>query len=151
MRKNKLAGAVLAVLTPALLLAAPAAAHANTYTESYINRCATVTSTGTNQCFQLGAFSTYSSTQIWINGSVDCRQLSGSVTVTWCGVGGGNGTADLNIGINFNLPGASGLYERMDILSNGRGCKTNGSNTDTKVITNWWNYTGNPICESTNT
>jgi hypothetical protein len=151
MRKNKLAAAILAVFTGALLFAVPAAANASTYTESYINRCATVKSSGTNQCFQLGAYSTYTSTQIWVNGNVDCRSLSGSVDFTWCGVGGGNGTGVLNIGGNFNMPGVSGLYERMDIKADGKGCSTSGSNSDTGGVTNWWNYYGNPICESTNT
>jgi hypothetical protein len=152
MRKNKLAGAILAVLTGVLLFAAPAAANASTYTTSYINRCATVKGSSAHNCFQLGAYSTYTSTQIWINGNVVCRPLSGSVYFTWCGVGGGNGTGTLNIGENFNMPGVKGgLYERMDIFANGRGCSTWGSDKDINGITNWWNYFGNPICESNNT
>jgi hypothetical protein len=152
MSRNKLAGAILAVLSGVLLLAIPATANASTYTESYLNRCATVKGSSAHDCYQLGAYSTYSSTQIWINGNVDCRALSGTVTFTWCGVGGGNGTGDLNIGGNFNIPGVTGgLYERMDIFANGRGCKTSGSNADTHGVTNWWNYTANPICESDNT
>jgi hypothetical protein len=149
MRKIKLAVAVAAVaagvLAPSL---AAGTANASTYTISYIDRCAELARTpNVYDCFKLGAYSTYTQPQIWINGSVICRPYSGSVTITWCGVGGGNGTGALNIGDNFNFPGVKGLYERMDMFAGGAGCETWGSNSDTNGIDFWFNVVNTPVCE----
>jgi hypothetical protein len=148
MRKIKLAVAVAAgMLAPSL---AAGTANANTYTISFIDRCARVgTSSGNleTDCFQLGAYSTYTDSQVWINGSIICHPYQGSVHITWCGVGGGNGTGALNIGDNFTFPGATGsYYERMDIFAGGSGCDTWGSNSVGNGIWQWGNVNG--ICEA---
>jgi hypothetical protein len=149
MRKIKLA--VAAATVAAGLLAptfAAGAANASTYTLSYIDRCASVGSaTAYPDCFQLGAHSTKTNSQIWINGSVICHPYSGSVNITWCGVGGGNGTGALNIGDNFTFPHATGsYYERMDIFAGpDQKCNTWGSNTNGNGISHWW--TGQSGCE----
>jgi hypothetical protein len=154
MRKIKSAVAVAAVA--AGMLASPFAAgiaNASTYTLSFIDRCAMVSLNGSvgdlqEDCFQLGAYSTYSQTQVWINGSVICNPYQGSVNITWCGVGGGNGTGALNIGDNFTFPGATGsFYERMDMFAGGAGCETWGSNSPGNGIYDWGND-GAPVCES---
>jgi hypothetical protein len=150
MRKIKLAVAAAAVA--AGMLASPLAAgtaNASTYTISYINRCAEPAAhPNVYDCIQLGAHSTKTDSQIWINGSVICHPYSGSVTYSWCGVGGGNGTGALNIGVNFTFSGITGLYERMDIFAGpDRKCNTWGSNSDTNGIDYWWNADLTPICE----
>jgi len=145
--KPVVAAAAVAMGLLASPLAAGSANAATTYTWSYINRCATVAGSGNHDCFELGAHSTYSQSQVWINGSVYCHIISGSVKITWCGVGGGNGTGALNIGDNFTFSGVTGLYERMNLFAGGNvdyggdgpGCSTYGSNSDTRGITNWWN------------
>ena len=151
---RKIKSAVAAVAVAAGMLASPlAAGTANavtTYTWSNIDRCASVRGSQNNDCIELGANSTYSQTQVWINGSVHCRAYSGSVTYSWCGVGGGNGTRALNIGVNFTFSGIGGLYERMNLFAGGNtayggdgpGCHMWGSNSDTNGITNWWNDDG---------
>ena len=167
MRKIKSALAVAAVAAGMLassLAAAGTANAATTYSVSYINRCATVSGSQNKDCFHLGTYATYSQTQVWINGSVFCKPYSGSVKITWCGVGGGNGTGALNIGDNFTFSGVGGLYERMNIFAGGNvayggdgpGCSTWGSNSNTHGITRWWNddsgpwvdpYGGPVVCE----
>ena len=91
-------------------------------------------------------YSTYSASQIWINGKVSCKgqgysglPTAAPVDITWCGVGGGNGTAVLNVGVNWNVPawGSGGLYERMDLLAAGGGCTTWGSNSIVGYIVFW--------------
>jgi hypothetical protein len=148
MRKIKSVVAMSVVATLAVaggVLATTGSASAESvYTLSYINRCANVK--GTHDCVGLQANSTYSATQIWINGSVFCGDEQGNVDVTWCGVGGGNGTATLNIGVNFNFGAVTGLYERMDIYANDGGCSTWGSNSDVDGISQWWNA-GSVVCE----
>lgn len=146
MRKIKLAVAAAAVAA-GLLAPAFAAGTANaalTYTISYIQRCATVHGSANIDCFKMGTYSTYSQTQVWINGRVFCDPYSGSVTYSWCGVGGGNGTGALNIGINFTFSGIGGLYERMQIYAGFAGCSTWGStHTSPNGVTRWWNDTDN--------
>ena len=151
MSRIKLAAVILAAV--AGLLAAPAAASAapaaaKVYTTSSMTRC--FTNLVTSECVHFQAYTTYSATQIWINGHVSCS-WSGSpypVNITWCGVGGGNGTAYLNIGLNWNVPAwnAYGLYERMNIVSGGRGCTTNGTNSKVGSISSWYN--GGLTCEA---
>jgi hypothetical protein len=145
MRKIKLAVAMAAVLAGVLTpILGAGTANASTYTVSYIDRCM-MTVAEHNQggyprdCFQMGTYSTYSQTQVWINGKVFCKPYSGSVGFSWCGVGGGNGTGALNIGGNFTMSGIGGLYERMNIYAGGGGCSTWGSNSSTNGIYKWWN------------
>jgi hypothetical protein len=152
MRKIKLAVAAAAVA--AGLLASPLAvgiANASTYSISFINRCAQVSGSANHDCIQLGSYATYTQDQVWINGHVYCNILSGGVTKTWCGVGGGNGTGALNIGVNFTFSGVTGLYERMNIFAggnvnfggDGQGCGTFGSNSNVQGHTiHWWNDDG---------
>jgi hypothetical protein len=148
MRKIKSAAAALAMLAGALLFAAgPAHAVATGYTWSEIDRCA-FTSVG-NVCFSIDTWTTNTSSQIWINGHVQCSGYSnnGNPTpqITWCGIGirsgpGSNGSSYLNVGANFTLPGASGgFYERMNIFSNAGGCSTWGSNSNVNGVQGWYN------------
>jgi hypothetical protein len=101
-------------------------------------------------CVEIFANSTYSGSQVWINGNVRCYLYpnvnlgAGQQTLDWCGVGGGNGTATLNIGINWTDAGEgssiSYLYERIDIPASGsETCKSNGSNGKYGVVWNWSN------------
>jgi hypothetical protein len=148
MCKIKSAAAVLALA--AGLLAAPSAASAasarpaeSVYTLSGLDRYAADNDGVDWAAVSLSAYSTYSATQIWINGHVSCTWWSTGVEedITWCGVGGGNGTATLNIGINWEIPAwnAYNLYERMDILAAGGGCTTWGTNSPVGSIYNWAN------------
>jgi opacity protein-like surface antigen len=149
MRRIKSAAALLALA--AALLAVPSAAIAasvspaeSVYTHSDIYRCMLVTDGHGEACVVLGTYSTYSATQIWINGHVSCSWYANEPTnleITWCGVGGGNGTAVLNIGVNWQVPNwdASGLYERMDILAGHGGCSTWGTNSAVGQIYTWAN------------
>jgi hypothetical protein len=148
MRNIRSAAAILAVA--AALLAAPSAASAgpaeSVYTTSSMTRCFVNTNANDySECVHFQAYSTYSATQIWINGQVSCSwSSSGDITpvdITWCGVGGGNGTAYLNVGLNWNVPdwNAYGLYERMNIVSGGGGCTTFGTNSPVGQINDWWN------------
>ena len=157
MRKIKSAVAVAAVAAGMLapLLSAGTANAESVYTVSYINRCAVkkvnnlIPPTLAYYCYHLGAHSTYSQTQIWINGTVSCYNynnnpgggdVNGTTHITWCGVGGGNGTGVLNIGANVTYSGIAGsYYERMNIYSGGAGCSTWGSNSDVNGISSWFN------------
>jgi hypothetical protein len=146
MEMNKIKSAVAVLAAIAGLLAAPSAASAaakpaeSVYTTSSIDRCFQV-GNGDFACVDLQAYSTYSATQIWINGQVNCAGQGPSIQITWCGVGGGNGTAVLNIGVNWNDPNfdAYNLYERMDILAAGGGCTTWGTNEPWGLILWWFN------------
>jgi hypothetical protein len=151
MRKIKSAVAVAALT--AVALASPLAAgtaNASVYSRSYIDRCVWIGGgqAATNDCFQLGAHSTRTNTQIWINGNVWCHTYHGSVNFSWCGVGGGNGTGALNIGANFTFPHATGsYYERMNLFAGpDRKCSSWGSNSDVNGITDW--YTDAMACEA---
>jgi hypothetical protein len=147
---KKIKSAVAAVVVGAGMLASPlemGAAHANTYSISYIDRCAVyVASPPVSDCMQLGTYATYSQTQVWKNGNVFCKGYRGSVKITWCGVGGGNGTGALNIGDNFNFSADGGLYERITMFAGGGRCEIWGSNTDTNSLIDW--STGAEVCES---
>lgn len=157
---NRIKVAALALAAAAGLLAAPSAANAavtraaeSVYTVSSMTRCF-VSSNGNSysECVSFKAYTTYSATQIWINGHVSCGwSSSGYVTpvdITWCGVGGGNGTGYLNVGVNWNVPDwdAYGLYERMNIVSGGEGCTTFGTNSVVGQINYWWN--DSLVCEA---
>lgn len=143
MGRIRIAAVVIAAV--AGLLAAPAAASArpaeSVYTTSRIDRC--FGGDGLEQCVRLQAYTTYSSSQVWINGKVSCTPAGSQVTldITWCGVGGGNGTGYLNIGVNWNAPAlnAYNLYERMNIVKNGEGCTTIGTNWRVGDISLWNN------------
>lgn len=144
MVKIKSALAVLAVAAASLAL--PGVANASVYTTSYMTRefdrqnPNTLEQESATVYFQV--FSTYTSRQIWINGRVTCDG-SPVAHITWCGVGGGNGTATLNVGLNWDVPdwGAYGLYERMNLHANGARCDTWGSNDPVGQIDNWANDT----------
>jgi hypothetical protein len=151
---RKIKSVVAAAAVAAGMLASPLAAGtanaanaALTYTISYIQRCATVSGSANKDCFKMGTYSTYSQTQVWINGRVFCNPYSGSVTYSWCGVGGGNGTGALNIGINFTFSGVGGLYERMNIYAGFAGCSTWGSSSPkiNGYDFHWWNDTDNEV------
>jgi hypothetical protein len=153
MRRIKSAAVVAAAA--AGLLAAPGAAGASStraaesvYTTSSMARCFTAIINA--ECVNFQAYTTYSASQIWINGHVACSWSGGPypVDITWCGVGGGNGTAYLNIGVNWNVPAAnaSGLYERMNIVAGGQGCTTFGTNSTVGDVGDWWN--GSLVCEA---
>jgi hypothetical protein len=156
MRKIKAVAAVLAMVAGSLVFAAgPAHAVASGYTWSEIDRCA-FTSVG-NVCFSIDTWTTNTSSQIWINGHVQCTGYSnnGNPTphITWCGIGvnsgpGSNGSNYLNVGANFTLPAATGsYYERMNIKANAGGCETFGSNTQGHGVQGWYNDEA-VICES---
>src|ERR1700678_2707145 len=160
MRKVKLAAAILAAVTG--LLAAPGVASAasvkpaeSVYTTSSLTReflafepCLQNVCTLDGQVhFQV--YSTYSASQIWINGHVSCSGDGAvPVTVTWCGVGGGNGTSVLNVGVNWQVLewDAGGLYERMDLLAGHGGCTTWGTNGTVGLIYSWSNE--DLVCEA---
>jgi opacity protein-like surface antigen len=155
MSKLKSAAAILAMVAAAV--AAPSAAMAasakpaeSVYTSSSMTRCFERNDLSNPDCVHFQAYSTYSATQIWINGHVSCSWsgTDSTVDITWCGVGGGNGTAYLNIGLNWNVPDwdASGLYERMNIVSGGEGCATFGTNSKVGQITTWYNKS--LVCEA---
>jgi hypothetical protein len=159
MRRIKLAAAILAAVTG--LLAAPGAANATTtkpdggvYTTSYITRTFSTAyqpCSGGYLCNQTGwvhlqVYTTYTASQIWINGVPHCTS-GGAVqsNITWCGVGGGNGTADLNVGLNWDVPAwdAYGLYERMDLYPDYQTCVTDGTNWKVEEIAIW----ALPVCD----
>jgi hypothetical protein len=134
------------------VLAAPISAGTASASEVYnfsgIERCFNTADTvfpGQVGCMTVQAFSSYTSTQIWINGKVGCfagetHTGTFAYTIGWCGVGGGNGTAYLNIGVNWywpNLFGSAMLYERMNIYSNDAGCVTWGYNAGPGWSNNW--------------
>jgi hypothetical protein len=150
MRKTKLAAAALTAF--AGLLAAPGAANATIAKPEYVNTTSSMSryfaafeECGANVCtltdwvhFQV--YSTYSASQIWVNGTPKCTSGGAvPVTTTWCGVGGGNGTAVLNVGIDWQVLDwdAGGLYARMDLLADGQGCTTQGTNSDVGLIYAW--------------
>jgi hypothetical protein len=150
MKKIKSAVAVAALTAGAI--ASPLAvgiANASVYSLSYIDRCVWIGGgqAATNDCFQLGAYSTRTNSQIWINGKVWCHTYHGNVNFSWCGVGGGNGTGTLNIGDNFTFPHATGsYYERMNLFAGpDQKCDSWGSNSDVNGITTW--YTDASGCE----
>jgi hypothetical protein len=74
-------------------------------------------------CVEMGIHTTSTATQIWINGKVSCIAKAG-FAISWCGVGGGNGTATLNFGMNVVGQGLGGGYDwfRMNLYANGAGC-----------------------------
>jgi hypothetical protein len=76
-----------------------------------------------------GTYSTYTSTQIWINGKVHCSATEGWAAVSWCGVGGGNGTAHLNIGDNLEARNWT-AYNRINIYANAAGCYVWGGSSN---------------------
>jgi hypothetical protein len=151
----------IAAVAGGILASLPAfagAANASVYSVSWIDRCAQTNAEAAshddvNDCIQLGSYATYTQTQVWINGSVFCHPYGqGSVSYSWCGLAGGNGTGAINIAVNFTMSGITGLYERMNIFAGGStefggdgpGCGTYGSNSDTNGINHWWNDDSGP-------
>lgn len=124
MRKTKSLVAALAA-TAGMLLAIPSAASAAsvkpalsvyTYTEVDV-------SLG-NLYAEFAVYATYSQTQIWINGKVECGSTQGWV-VSWCS-NTNNGQAWLNVGMNLVNPYGS-WYARNNIYANNSGCSYWGS------------------------
>jgi hypothetical protein len=128
----KSVGAILAVLVGVLTFTAPTAASAaptaakspsniSVYNYSWQDDCLY---NDDEYCAFLEVYSTYSSTQIWINGTVACVTSSSAMAISWCGVGGGNGTATLNVGMNVvgAILGQDYEWFRMNIYANGAGC-----------------------------
>ena len=78
----------------------------------------------------LGEYTTVSAsrTQIWINGTPNCLPFGHGV-VTWHGVAGGNGTAKLDTGCNYQAYDNAGhlhkYYMRYELYANGE-CVVNG-------------------------
>ncbi len=65
---------------------------------------------------------------VYINGTVAPEQSGGAV-ITWAGVGGGNGTAHLQVGANFRSSSGVNYYYRLTINSVGadQWCDTTGN------------------------
>jgi hypothetical protein len=137
MRTLKFAMSAMDLAVGALVPLGAGTASASTYSHSEIYRCAIYQEN--DVCFGLEANTTNTSSQIWINGTVTCYPQTGNIKFTWCGVGGGNGTGTLNIGVNFSIGSVTGLYERMNIPANGYGCTTWGSNSNIGGIQDWYN------------
>ena len=141
-----------ATVAAALSLTAPAA-DASVYTHTDMVRCYWLgnVKSPTTACVEIFANSTYSGSQVWINGKVRCYVYPSiedglsEQKLDWCGVGGGNGTSTLNIGINwtdaYEGPSISYLYERINIPASGsQSCKSNGSNLKYGTIYEWYNH-----------
>lgn len=145
---GRLLALIVAVVAVALSVTAGNAANAanakSVYTHTEIIRCQ-ISGRPTNGCIDIFTNATYSGTQIWVNGNVQCIPTSfdGKARTTWCGVGGGNGTATLDVGANWtdsegnfyqrvNIPanGNTGISGNWPATNNGKGCSSNGSNTD---------------------
>jgi len=112
--------------------APPQKVYTRTIFESYA-----VNAAGEAGSSMIGAYSTYSPTQIWINGQVQCNATEGWAAVSWCGVGGGNGTAKLNIG--DNLKGRNWTaYNRVNLYANAAGCYTWGGSSNGGTADSSW-------------
>jgi hypothetical protein len=144
-----------AIAAAATLSLTATAANASVYTHTDMVRCYSSGYPAYHEaCVEIFANSTYSGKQVWINGKVRCYLFpdvglgAAEQSLNWCGVGGGNGTAQLNIGINWTDAGEGSsipyLYERLDIPASGSesgpGCKSSGSNLKYGTVYNWSNY-----------
>jgi hypothetical protein len=109
----------LALILPVVAVAGPASASVTgyQYQEAYAYNY------GASTFVQLHTTNTTS--QVWINGTVSCTAYGGN-RVTWCGVGGGNGTGTLDTGANFTGPGGSSYWFRFDLHANGT-CTVRGN------------------------
>jgi hypothetical protein len=129
MRKLKSVVAALAVIAGTLgALGAPTAASAATaasaesvYTYNSITLCHPSCSQSGGSWVTVQVYATYSRSQVWINGRVKCS-TGGDWLYTWCGLGGPNGKAVLNVGVNFGPPPGGQWYLRLNIIQNGAGC-----------------------------
>jgi len=120
MRKMKFALAAVVMAAGLLGTAGTGIASASTYDKTLFDVYA-VNWAGDSGYTTFGTYSTYTSTQIWINGKVQCSATPGFAAVSWCGVGGGNGTAHLNIGDNLEARNWT-AYNRANLYANGAGC-----------------------------
>jgi hypothetical protein len=126
------AAAVCVLMAPltassASAASSPAASGESDYTLSWIGFCYYVSEEG---CaignVSLNVTTTYSYSQIWINGHVYCTHGGGWV-ITWCS-NTNNGDSYINVGMNWTGSITSGFengetsWERMNILANGAGC-----------------------------
>jgi hypothetical protein len=128
MRKAKSVAVALAA-TAGMLLASPIAASAaatspqeSVYTYSLFE----VSLPGTSLSAYFYLYTTFSQTQIWINGKVTCPTTPGWVT-SWCS-NTNNGQAYINAGQNLTSPSGS-WYQRADIYANYSGCSWWGSSS----------------------
>lgn len=81
------------------------------YTYNEISACNSSCSVYADMNF----YATYSASQVWINGKVNCSSI-----VTWCG-NTNNGQSYLDTGMDFD-----GYWLRDDISADGQGCKYRG-------------------------
>jgi hypothetical protein len=84
------------------------------YTYNEITACNSSCSVSAHMDF----YATYSASQVWINGRVNCSGIGAKVT--WCG-NTNNGQSYLDTGMNFD-----GYWLRDDIYADGHGCKYRG-------------------------
>jgi hypothetical protein len=138
MRKIRSVVAVLAVVggllaTPITAASASVstASAATTYTLSNFGLCDTV---GCDYAWvSLNVYSTYSYSQVWINGTVDCEH-GGQWVTSWCGKTN-NGESYLNVGENWVGPDISGYeWYRLNIYANGAGCRFWGTTYNVTFI-----------------
>jgi hypothetical protein len=150
MRKIKFALVAVVMAAGLLGTVGTGIASASTYDQTIFDACA-YNAAGEYGCTSFGAYSTYTSTQIWINGRVQCSATVSWAAVSWCGVGGGNGTATLNIG--DNLAGRNWTaYNRVNIHANAAGCYVWGGSSNGGSYT--WSVgansdDGGQLCEYT--
>jgi len=101
----------------------PAVPRAGTYTWNYARQCGDAQS----DCVSISTHATYTSNQIWINGSMVCSWPSGFVTDDWCGFGG-NGTSTLDLQMNWHSIYGNSYWFRFDIpAGSAKNCYTRGN------------------------
>jgi hypothetical protein len=129
---RKIKSVAVALVAAAGLLAAPSAANAasirpaeSVYTLTGVGICAFSGGTGCADAnVSLYVYTTYSYSQIWINGNVDCAH-GGAWVITWCS-NTNNGQSYINLGMNWmgsiGIPSGSYAWWRVNIFANGAGC-----------------------------
>jgi hypothetical protein len=134
MRKIKSVVAALAA-TVGILALSPIAASATSATSAtstqplesvYTYSLFEVSLPGTSLSAYFYLYTTFSQTQIWINGKVTCPTTPGWVT-SWCS-NTNNGKAYINAGQNLTNPHGS-WYQRANIYANYSGCSWWGSSS----------------------
>ena len=126
-----------------------APAQASTYTISSYERCLNYVNglNGKYYCVRIQVHTTNTSSQIWINGSTSAYYSGEAPKITWSGLGGGNGTGKLNVGINWSWPGLSGsFWMRLYIPASG-GCSTSAYNANVAGAS-WFNPAGGITCKA---
>lgn len=150
MRKIKFALAAVVMAAGLLGTVGTGIASASTYDKTIFDDYA-YNAAGEYGYATFGTMSTYTSTQIWINGTVHCSATESWAAVSWCGVGGGNGTAHLNIGVNLESRNWT-AYARANLYANAAGCYVWGGSSNGGSFTASWGanstYNGE-YCEHT--